>query len=72
MKSPNLRHCPGGSEGKASAPSAGDLGSIPVLGISPGEGNGNPLYHSCLEKSHEQRSLEGYNPWDHKEPNTAS
>ena len=38
-----------GSDGKASACSAGDLGSIPGLGISPGEGNGNPLQHSCLE-----------------------
>ena len=28
---------------------AGDLGSIPVLGRSPGEGNGNPLHYSCLE-----------------------
>ena len=34
---------PGGSDGKASACSAGDLGSIPGLGRSPGEGNGNPL-----------------------------
>ena len=34
---------PGGSEGKASACSAGDLGLIPGLGRSPGEGNGNPL-----------------------------
>ena len=33
----------GGSEVKASASSAGDLGSIPGLGRSPGEGNGNPL-----------------------------
>ena len=40
---------PGGSEVKASACSAGDLGSIPGLGRSPGEGNGNPLQHSCLE-----------------------
>ena len=35
--------CPGGSDGKASACSAGDPGSIPGLGRSPGEGNGNPL-----------------------------
>ena len=35
--------------GKASAHSAGDLGSIPGLGRSPGEGNGNPLQYSCLE-----------------------
>ena len=40
---------PGGSEGKASAYNAGDLGSIPGLGRSPGEGNGNPLQYSCLE-----------------------
>ena len=39
----------GGSDGKASARSAGDLGSIPGSGRSPGEGNGNPLQHSCLE-----------------------
>ena len=40
---------PGGSEGKASACKAGDLGLIPGLGRSPGEGNGNPLQYSCLE-----------------------
>ena len=39
---------PGGSEGKASAWNAGDLGFIPGLGRSPGEGNGNPLEYSCL------------------------
>ena len=39
----------GGSEGKASVYSAGDLGSIPRLGSFPGEGNGNPLQYSCLE-----------------------
>ena len=33
---------PGGSEGKVSAYNVGDLGSIPVSGRSPGEGNGNP------------------------------
>ena len=38
-----------GSEVKASACNAGDLGSIPELGRSPGEGNGNPLQYSCLE-----------------------
>ena len=43
---------PGGSEVKASACNAGDLGLIPGLGRSPGEGNGNPLQYSCLE-----------NPW---------
>ena len=40
---------PGGSEVKASACSAGDLGSIPGSGRSPGEGNGNPLQCSCPE-----------------------
>ena len=40
---------PGGSDVKASVCNAGDLGSIPGLGRSPGEGNGNPLQYSCLE-----------------------
>ena len=40
---------PGGSEVKASASNAGDLGSIPGSGRCPGEGNGNPLQCSCLE-----------------------
>ena len=40
---------PGGSEVKASACNAGDLGSIPGSGRSPREGNGNPLQYSCLE-----------------------
>ena len=42
---------PGGSDGKESAFSAGNPGSIPGSGRSPGEGNGNPLQYSCLEKS---------------------
>ena len=41
---------PDGLDGKASAYNVGDLGSIPGLGKSPGEGNGNPLQYSCLEK----------------------
>ena len=40
---------PGGSGVKASAWNAGDPGSIPGLGRSPGEGNGNPLQYSCLK-----------------------
>ena len=40
---------PGGSEVKASASNAGDLGSVPGSGRSSGEGNGNPLQYSCLE-----------------------
>ena len=39
----------GGSDCKASAYNAGDPGSIPGSGRSPGEGNGNPLQYSCLE-----------------------
>ena len=40
---------PGGSDGKASTHNAGDPGSIPGSGRSSGEGNGNPLWYSCLE-----------------------
>ena len=40
---------PGGSDGKASVYNAGDPGSIPGSGRSPGEGNGNPLQYSGLE-----------------------
>ena len=39
----------GVSVGKVAACNAGDLGSIPGLGRSLGEGNGNPLQYSCLE-----------------------
>ena len=39
----------GGSDGKESICSAGDPGLIPVLGRSPGEGNGSRLQSSCLE-----------------------
>ena len=40
---------PGGSDSKESACNVGDLGLIPELGRSPGEGNGSPLWYSCLE-----------------------
>ena len=40
---------PGGSVVKNSPANAGDVGSIPGWGRSPGEGNGNPLQYSCLE-----------------------
>ena len=47
-----LLNCiPCGSDGKESACDAGDLGSIPGFGISPGEGNGNQLHYFCLENS---------------------
>ena len=48
---------PGGSGGKASACNVGHLGLIPRSGRSPGEGNGNPLQHSCLKIFHGLRSL---------------
>ena len=53
---------PGGSDGKESACNAGDLGSAPGLGRSPGEGKGNPLQYSCLENS-----IMDYSPWSCKE-----
>ena len=45
----NMVGFPGNSVVKKSACSAGDAGSIPGSGRSPGEGNGNPLQYSCLE-----------------------
>ena len=61
---------PGGLAGKESTCNVGDLGLIPGLGRSPGEGHGNPLQYSCLENLHGQRSLVGYSPWGHKELDT--
>ena len=61
---------PGGSDGKESTGNAGDLGSIPRLGRSPGGGHGNPLQYSCLENPHGQRNLAGYSPWGLKESDT--
>ena len=49
---------PGGSEGTASAYNAGDLGSIPGSGRSPGEGNGNPLQYSHLENPMDRGACE--------------
>ena len=45
----NMVVAPGGIESKESSCSTGDPGSIPGSGRSPGEGNGYPLQHSCLE-----------------------
>ena len=42
---------PGDSDGKESACSTGDQGSVPGLGRSSGEGNGKALQYSCLENS---------------------
>ena len=57
---------PGGSDSKVSAYNVGDRGSIPGLGRSPGEGNGNPLQYSCLENPME-RNMAGYSPWCYTE-----
>ena len=51
---PGLPHCwgfPGGSVVKNLPANAGDGGSIPGSGRSPGEGNGNPFQYSCLGNS---------------------
>ena len=61
---------PGDSYSKESAYNAGDLGSVPRLGKSPGGGHGNPLQYSYLEIPHGQRSLAGYSPWGRKESDT--
>ena len=53
---------PGGSDGKVFVYNAGDLGSIPGLGRSPGVRSGTSL--------NGQSSLVGYNPWGCKESNT--
>ena len=48
-KPQGIEDFPGDSDGKASAYNAGDQGSLPGLGRSPGAGNGNPLQYSYLE-----------------------
>ena len=58
----------GSSDGKESAYSAGNLGSIPGLGRSPGERNGNPLQYSCLENPTDRGA---YSPWGHTELDTS-
>ena len=60
-----LEGFPGGSEVKASACNVGDLGSIPGLERSPGEGNDNPLQYSCLGNP-----MDGGAWWGHKELST--
>ena len=50
-----------------SACNAGDLSSIPGLGMAPGRRHGNSLQYSCLENPHGQRNLVGYSPWGCKE-----
>ena len=63
---------PGGSDGKESACNAGDPGSIPGSGRSPGEENGYPLQYSCLENAMDRGAWQamGYSPWGFKESGT--
>ena len=57
--------------GEESTCNARDVNLIPGSGKSPGEGNGNPLQYSCLEKPMDRRrSLVGYSPWGRKELDT--
>ena len=59
------RDFPGGSAGHESAWNVGDLGSIPELGRSPGEGNSYSLQYSGLENS-----MDYISSWGHKESDT--
>ena len=51
----------------ANAGATGDIGSIPGLGRSPGEGNGNPFQYFLPGESNGQRSLMGHSPWGRKQ-----
>ena len=62
-----LEACLGAKDGTESACNAGDLGSIPRSGRSPGEGTGLLTPVSLPGKSHGQGSLVGYSPWGRKE-----
>ena len=66
---PHFSGFPDGSEDKESTYNVGDPGSIPELGRSPGEGNGNPLQYSCLENPMD-RGAWWASPWDGKESDT--
>ena len=72
---PTVQICksfPHGSAVKSPPAGAGDVDSIPGSGISPGEGNGNPLQFSCLgDPMDGQRRLVGSRPQNHKELDTA-
>ena len=61
---------PGSSADKETTCNAGDLGSVPGLGGSPGGGHSNPFQYPCLENPHGQRSLVGYSPWGLEESDT--
>ena len=59
----HMRGFPGGSDGKESACNAGDPGSIPGSGRSPGEVNGYPLQYSCLENPMDRRAWQATVHW---------
>ena len=59
---------PAGSVVENPPASAGDSGSTPGSGRSPGEGTGNPLQYSSPGAVHAQKNLVGYSPWGHREP----
>ena len=61
---------PDGSEGKVSAYNAGDPGSIPGSGRSPGRRQWHPTPVFLPGKFHGLRSLVNYSPWGHKESDT--
>ena len=65
----DIRGLPYSSDGKESAYNAGDPGSIPRSGKSPGEGNGNPLQYSCLDNSMDRGAWRS-SPWGCKELDT--
>ena len=65
MLSPKMGF-PGGSDGKESACSAGDQGSITGLGRSAGEGNGYSLQYFAWRIPWTEGPV-GYSPWGHKE-----
>ena len=56
------------ADGKASANSAGDPGSVPGSGRSPGEGNGHPVHYSCLENPMDRGACSS--PWGRKASDT--
>ena len=61
-----MKGFPSGSDGKASACTVGDLGSIPGLGRSPEVGNGSPLQYPCLENSMNRGAWQATVHGDHK------
>ena len=65
----NIKGLPYSSDGKECACNAGDWGSIPESGRSPGEGNISLLQYSCW-KNPMDRSLVGYSLWGRKELDT--